>query len=744
MGELFARVVVPLAVEGMFTYRVPENLKIRAKVGSRALVDFGRRKGIVGFIVDMSDRSDVDPKRIKEIKAVLDDMPILDGERLELAFFLSYQQIFPLGEVIASLLPPAFLRPKPQAPPFARAYRLTQEGRTTDAQTLRRAPKQRLMLKLLQRLGSPATKDEIARHIPSPESAIASLLKKGLIEATRVPRSVSLLPLDEFLQSPPDALTTAQQSAWEKISRAIEGREPKKFLMFGVTGSGKTELYLKAAELALERERSAIFLVPEIALTPQLEGRVAGRLGAPAVLHSGISDNKRAAFFWELLLGRKRAVLGARSALFAPTKNLGLIVIDEEHEPSYKQEDGMRYHAREVAELRAQKTNAVLLLGSATPSVETFYRAETGELELLELPERIEKRPMPTVEIVDLTAESKRPTGYGTLLSLPLITGLEDAIASNQQAILFLNRRGFAPFVVCRACGYVFRCDRCSVAMTYHKFNNSLLCHYCSLSLPFPTHCPKCGRSSFEMPQVGTEVLEIELKRILGKHARVGRLDRDAASSRKAHAEILSAFARGDTNILVGTQMVAKGHDFPEVTFIGVVLADISLNLPDFRAAERTFQLLTQVAGRAGRGSQKGKVIVQTYEPNHYAIQSAVKQDYREFFNKEIEFRRELNYPPFSNLGLVRISTKDRRFARRAAKIIARHIGKEAEGRDDVEILGPSPCPISRLRERYRWQMLIKSKGDVVTWLRAALESPIGKRPHDFRLELDGSPVDFM
>ena len=744
MSELFAKVVVTLAVEGMFTYRVPEALYAKANIGSRVLVEFGRQKDVVGFIVELTDAAELDPKKIKSVSAILDDMPILDAERLELAFLLSYRQIFPLGGVISSMLPPLFLRPSPVTPHFVRAYGLTGKKVTTEPEKLKNAPKRRAIIELLKSSDGILTKDEIENQVASSGSAIKALLRDGFIEATKAPSSVVLLPSKEFLQTPPERLTQAQEAAWDKIRRAIEAREHKRFLILGVTGSGKTELYLRAAELSIKLERSAILLVPEIALTPQLEGRVASRLGASAVLHSGISDKKRASFFWEVCTGRKRVVLGARSAIFAPTKDAGLIVIDEEHEPSYKQEDGMRYHAREVAEIRAQKNRAVLILGSATPSVETFYRAKIGEIELLELPERIEKRPLPEIEIVSLATESGKPSGYSTLLSLPLIEGLEKAISSGQQAILFLNRRGFAPFVVCTVCGYIFRCDRCSMSMTYHKFGNSMLCHYCANSYPLPDFCPKCGKSEFEMPTVGTERLEIELKNIFGERAKVGRLDRDTATSRKAHTQILTAFARKEINILVGTQMVAKGHDFPEVTFIGVILADISLNIPDFRSAERTFQLLTQVAGRAGRGKEKGRVIIQTYEPNHYAIQSAIKQDYRKFYEKEIENRRELNYPPFSNLGLVRVSTKERHFARRAAQIIARHLNNEAGGRSDVEILGPSPCPIALMRSRYRWQAIIKSKGDVVTWLKAATESPIAKTPSDFKLELDSSPVDFM
>lgn len=675
MPELFAKVVVTLAVEGMFTYRVPEEFVEKAKIGSRVLVEFGRQKNVVGFIVDIARSAEIESKQIKDVVAVLDDVPVLDEERLELAFFLSYRQMFPLGGVISSILPPLFPKPKPVLPSS---------------------------------------------------------------------KLVFLTPPKEFLQSPPNKLTQAQEAAWEKIKSAILLREQKRFLILGITGSGKTELYLRASGLCMELGRSAILLVPEIALTPQLEGRVASRLGAPAVLHSGVSDKKRADFFWEVYTGKKRVVLGARSAVFAPTQDTGLIVVDEEHEPSYKQEDGMRYHAREVAELRARKSQAVCIFGSATPSVETFYRAKRGELELLELPERIEKRPLPEIEIVSMAKEKEKPAAHSSLLSLPLIEGIERTISSGQQAILFLNRRGFAPFVVCAACGHVFRCDRCAVSMTYHKFGNSLLCHYCANSYPLPDFCPDCGKSEFEMLRVGTERLEIELKNLFGERVNVSRLDRDTATSRKAHTKILTAFARREIDILVGTQMVAKGHDFPEVTFIGVVLADISLNLPDFRAAERTFQLLTQVAGRAGRGKEKGRVIIQTYEPNHYAIQSAIKQDYYEFFEKEIENRRELNYPPFSNLGLIQLSTKDRRFARKAAYAIARHLDRKIAGRPDVEMLGPSPCPIAVIRERFRWQIMIKSKGDVVTWLKAATEAPIAKTPSDFRLELDSSPVDFM
>ncbi len=497
-----------------------------------------------------------------------------------------------------------------------------------------------------------------------------------------------------------------QQQALSEIHRAIEAGQHQVFLLHGVTGSGKTEVYLQAIESVLKLGKSSIVLVPEIALTPQASQRFQGRFGQTvAVLHSRLLEGTRLKEWQRVRAGQARVVVGTRLAVFAPAENLGLIVVDEEQESSYKQEGAPGYHARDVAIHRGIRNKAPVILGSATPSLESFAQAHPGGYRLLTLPKRIEEVPLPDVQVVDMRQEEGgiRRRGF---FSQPLLTAIGETLSQRQQVILFLNRRGFSTFVQCRACGKSLRCDACQVSLTYHQSQKKMICHWCHAKVPPPEICPNCRKEYLRFSGVGTQRVESELARHF-PGAKMARLDTDAARLRGSHVQILSAFNNHELDILVGTQMVAKGLDIPKVTLVGVISADTALNLPDFRSAERTFQLLTQVAGRAGRGSLPGRVIVQTYAPHHYATQAASRHDYLAFFRQEIEIRRSLALPPFTHLVQFLIRSPDEKKAYRHAAEVAKFLKRRFLRR--AEILGPAPAVIPRLRRSYRWQVLLKT-----------------------------------
>ncbi|MBI3332507.1 MAG: primosomal protein N' [Candidatus Omnitrophica bacterium] len=506
------------------------------------------------------------------------------------------------------------------------------------------------------------------------------------------------------IPSAPHTLNTEQERALKPILQAIARQEHQTFLLHGVTASGKTEVYLQAIQDLISRGRSAIVLVPEISLTPQTIERFQSRFGreAVAVLHSGMLESQRLKEWHRIRSSEVRVVVGARSALFAPVRSLGLIVLDEEHEPSYKQADSPRYHAREVAIRRGELARAPVILGSATPSVESYYQAHRG-YHLLELRERIEEVPLPEVQIVDMRREFGRGR-RGKIFSRSLEEAIGNCLQQKEQAILFLNRRGFSTFVQCRSCGQVLKCSACQVSLNYHIATQSLVCHYCHASSQAPEICPHCQSEYVRFQGIGTQRVESELARIFPQ-ARIARMDTDATRLRGSHARILNDFKEHKIDILVGTQMVAKGLDFPRVTLVGVI-SDTALHLADFRSAERTFNLLTQVAGRAGRGRLPGRVIVQTYTPHHYAIQAASRHDYQAFYAQEIAARRQLRLPPFSRLVQLTVRSLKESKAFSASQEIEQVCRQRLPS--EVEILGPAPAMIHRIRRQYRWQLLLK------------------------------------
>ena len=566
---------------------------------------------------------------------------------------------------------------------------------------------------------------------------------RALAEAGLVAAETRELASDPFADAPtehavPPTLTPAQAAALATIVPKLAARAYAPFLLHGVTGSGKTEVYLRAIAAALALGRRALVLVPEISLTPQLAARFRGRFGdRVAVLHSGLSDAARADAWRRIQRGQVDIALGARSAVFSPLADLGIVVVDEEHDGSFKQEEGVRYHGRDVALVRARAAGAVVLLGSATPSLETFVAAREGRLGLLTLPDRATARPLPRVDIIDL----KQHKG---ILTDALLQALRDTLAAGEQAILFLNRRGFSTFSLCKACGEAVRCRHCSVALTYHRGDERLLCHYCGFSSAPSKLCTACGKPAIEKMGYGTEQLE-QLLGLSLPGARIARLDRDTAAG-DGLVRLLDAFRARRIDVLVGTQMVTKGHDFPGVTFVGVVLADQGLNLPDFRASERTFQLLEQVAGRAGRGDQPGRVLLQTFQPRADAITCARDHDYARFADAELRSRVEPRYPPHTRMACVRVDGADpllvRDTAMRASEA-ARRLADKAPADVAASVLGPSEAPLSRLKGRTRWQLFVQSSQPRALRALARAATEVGA-PRGVRLSIDVDPISML
>ena len=763
----YCDVALPVPLDQPFTYRLPLTLRHRAQPGSRLLVPFGPRK-LAGFVLELHDRPP--EAEVREALRLLDEEPVFDAGLMELGRWIAEYYSAPLGEVLRAMAPlqGEIRRGKryaltdagreaarqlslagDEADPAVAILRMLEARPLTENWIKKKAPGAAPALRSLLRRGfievervhgvrDPlrAAAARLRVELPAPiegvklnkaERELTAYLELhpgshnlGDLEAkvknaSRAARSlarrglVHLRPEGPGFQSEPERprhrLNPHQQAAFDAIRASIEAATFQTFLLYGVTGSGKTEVYLRAIETALEAGRSALLLVPEIALTPAVAGQFYRRFGdRVAILHSAFSDAERAEQWRRIRTGDAGVVVGTRSAVFAPVQNLGLIVVDEEHDTSYKQGETPRYHGRDVAIVRAQQAGATVVLGSATPSIESRFNAERGRYRLLELPERVEQRPMPAVEVIDMRQEFLE-TREQRVFSRRLVEAIEQRLAAGEQTMLLLNRRGFSSFVACRACGERVQCRDCAVTLTYHRRDRRLLCHYCNYAAPVPQVCPACGSEYVYFVGYGSERVEEELRRHFPR-ARVARMDRDTVTSKRAFETILFGFRAGDYDILTGTQMIAKGHDIPNVTLVGVVSADIGLALPDFRAAERTFQLLTQAAGRAGRGGTPGQVIIQTLNPDHYAVQCAAAQDYAAFYEKEIHFRRLMRYPPFSALANVLVRSPQQLEAHRMAAELALLVNPPPR---ELKILGPAEAPVPRLKREYRYQMLIKA-----------------------------------
>ena len=611
--------------------------------------------------------------------------------------------------------------------------------------SLGRAPRQAALIGALRRAGGQARLSQLDLPARGQRSVAERLAARGLLAIDRVeaPRDpLAGVGSDGRFAEPVASLTEAQQVALAALCAAADEAQFVGYLLHGVTGSGKTEVYLRFLSHVLAAGKTALVLVPEIALTPQLAGHFRRRFGsAVAVLHSGLTPGERHDQWHLIQRGQVQIVVGARSAIFAPLRGIGALIVDEEHDASFKQEDGVRYNARDLALARGKQQSAVVVLGSATPSVETRYAVDQGRLRLLAMPKRATPRPLPRVEIVDLRIFS---AGQERSLSAPLAKAMAETLTRKEQVILFLNRRGFCPFVMCGGCGHVFRCVNCSVSLTHHRSAAQLVCHYCGFTTPQPTQCPACSADDAIMLRgLGTERLEQAIVERFPQ-ANVARLDRDTASA-KGMQRILASVACREVDVLIGTQMVTKGHDFPGVTLVGVICADLGLNFPDFRAAERTFQLLTQVAGRAGRGQRAGRVIIQTYNPDHPSIVAASAQDFTLFCNTELAARRELGYPPFAHLAAIRIDASNPELARRSAERLAQ-LARAASG-TKVVVMGPVQPPLQRIKGHERWMLLLKSPARAA--LRAVIESLHARlvefpRSSALRLAIDIDPRSLL
>jgi primosomal protein N' (replication factor Y) len=711
-------IAVPVPLRRVFTYGVPEALAARVQVGMRVAVPFGRRK-LPGVVLGEADPSRLpDPSRIKPIAGLLDPQPVFDAELLAFLREAADYYLHPVGEVLRAAAPAlaseaerglrdqGFLEVGEHLPGAriqTRHARFVRRGPAAEPEKLGKS--QRIVLQLLAERGEVAL-DELRAHVKAPRGVVRTLEERGLVvsEEREVPQD-RFFAQSVALETPPGA-NPAQAAAVATLCAAL-GRSAG-FLLHGITGSGKTEVYLRLIAEARTQGLGALMLVPEIALTPQLVSRFRARFGDTiAVLHSELGARERDDAWRSLRAGRLQIAIGARSALFAPVQRLGVVIVDEEHDGSFKQEDGFRYQARDMALLRAHRAGAVCVLGSATPSLESYQLAKLGKLTSLSLPERATAHTLPPVELVDLTRHRNGPS-QNRLLSAPLFRALEKCLASGEQAILFLNRRGFSPSLRCEACASLVECPSCSVSLTEHRGARLLRCHYCDFSMPTTDRCPKCGTAGLIELGIGTEHLEDHLQQAFPA-ARVARLDRDTASGRGVEA-VLSKLRRGEVDILVGTQMVTKGHDLPGVTLVGVILADQSLAFPDFRASERTFQLLAQVAGRAGRGERAGQVLIQTYQPEHPALVHAQHHDYLAFAAAELVDRRDLSYPPYSRLVAVRIDAASDALARRTAEQLAQVARAHPAVRERrVFVMGPAPAPIAKLRNRHRHRFLLRS-----------------------------------
>ena len=761
---MLVEVALPLPLPRTFTYRVPGGA---ARPGTRVRVAFGPRK-LMGWIVaevteverEVAKIGDV--SKIKDIDALLESEPSLTPDVLELCRWVSDYYVLPLGQVLRTALPAVLSGGVEMHEPAKtrRVLRITRELPSLQEreEMFKRAQRQRELYEMVEQLGG---SDDVA-HLTT-QLGFSHAIVKGLVARELATIVEERVDRDPFAAMPQDApgkfkLTNQQQAAVDRLvarARARDRARERPFLLRGVTGSGKTAVYIELLkEIVTQQKRGAIVLVPEISLTPQTVARFRAEFGdIIAVLHSALSDGERFDAWRALHEGEKRIAIGARSAVFAPVKDLGAIILDEEHESSYKQPESPRYHARDLAVIRSRLTGALCLLGSATPSLESWHNVQQDKFELLELPERVEGRPLPPVEVVDLRQRGKASSSTAVLpnsyiLSNRLVEAMWARLDRQEQTILLLNRRGYATFVQCRSCGEVWHCHQCNVSLTYHRGRRRLVCHYCFHEEPAPTVCPRCTSSDLSFKGVGTEQVEREVMELFPQ-ARIARMDVDTTTAKWAHHDILGRVERREVDILLGTQMIAKGLDFPFVTLVGVVNADVAMNLPDFRASERTFQLLTQVAGRAGRGERGGEVIVQTSLPHHYAIRCAVEHDYLKFAEKELQERQAPQYPPLVRMVNVLISGTDERAvleeANRAAEWTRGIIETSAKGA--AAVTGPAPCPIDRIRGRWRWHFLLrgasaKALGLICRHLQYRYDFKPGTA--ELRLILDRDPVSLL
>ena len=757
--QKFARVVIPSPLTQPLTYRIPGPLVDRTGPGSRVLIPL-RKRTMTGVVWDILHENPL--FEAKDIIDVLDDAAIIDDQLIKLANWIAQYYLASLGEVLATMLPPKSRRDSKRTVTLKAG-----EPVSIDDELCRS-----VLAALAQHKGKLAVKT-LHRQFPSQniDRALARLEGIGTViiddhlAKQRRKKNIVMPQLNSEAEAEIRfTLTEEQQTALQSIAKSIEQNYFATFLLHGVTGSGKTEIYLRAIEQTQALGRRSLILIPEISLTPQLLDRVNRRYpGKVGVLHSALTGAERWAQWWQILRGNVDVIIGARSAVFAPIPNLGLIVVDEEHDTSYKQEDGLRYNGRDVAVVRGKLLGCPVILGSATPALESYENSRQGRYQLLEINERVEQRAMPQIETIDLRtqfaktlASTNASTASQTVrvkrAERPVMTDLfikllRENLLAKHQTLIFLNRRGFANFVQCSLCGFLWRCPYCSVTLTLHLKQKIISCHHCDYRRPITNLCPECKNESLSAVGAGTEQIEAALRELV-PDARIARLDRDTTTQRGSQEMLIRQWGKGEFDILVGTQMITKGHDVAGVTLVGALSADLSLNLPDFRAAERTFQLLSQVAGRSGRGDDPGRVIIQTYTPDHYVMQFLVSNDYKGFFNAESEFRRMLNYPPYGRLISLRLDGPKAAEVESQAQAVAaalRQLQNSTEKfRDQIEVLGPAPAPIEKLRNRIRWQLLLKGKQSAALLDFARQGRQLVAKSRSVRLHIDVDPYSML
>ena len=694
-----AKIVTEVSLNQEFDYRIPEALRNKLKVGSQVNIPFNNRN-IKGFVVGFNQFSKFESS-LKSITDIVGDKPLIPHSVVNLAYWISDYYCSPIENSIKALLP-SVVRKKSNH--HKKQFSATLLKDTNEDISLL----QKKIIDFLKINGSTLI-IHLQRDLNCSISPIKTLVKKNMIKIEEVKVRRNPFYNSDLVPTKPFQLNNEQQNALKKIKENLDKKSSSVTLLHGVTGSGKTEVYLQSIDYIIKKNQGAIMLVPEIALTPQTVNRFRARFGEiVAVLHSSLSEGERHDEWHRIFDGSAKIVVGARSALFSPIKNLGLIILDEEHEPTYKQEESPRYHARDVAVMRGKIDNCAVLLGSATPSLESIYNANIGKYDLVKMNNRIDNKKMPLIRAVDMAREIEE-TGQPSLFSRELVNAIYDRLNKNEQVILFLNRRGFSASVICEECGYINECSSCSVTKHYHKILNKFVCHVCGEEEDFPKKCPnsKCNNPNFKFSRSGTEKIE----EVLGKlcpNAKIVRMDSDSMRRKDSYEKVFSKFRTGKIDILIGTQMIAKGLDFPNVTLVGVLNADLSLYVPDFRAGERTLQLLTQVAGRAGRGDALGEVLIQTRTPHHPVIVASRTLNLKKFISQDLTFREEMNYPPFSHIVLITIAGINEdivincinNFYNELSKIIPK----------DVKILKPLPSPILKVKGLFRYQILLSSK----------------------------------
>ena len=755
---MIAEIIINSNVKNLnktFDYIIPVEFEEKIAIGSRTLVPFGNKKELEeGFVVGIKETSEYMSK-LKPI-AKVEEKLYLSQEKIELAKWMANKYFCNISDCIKLMLPPGTTtkvlsnRINDKMQNFVYLTKDLDEIEQDIENKKIKSDKQIRALKfLMENSNNEILSTDLQMFADVTNAVLKTLEKKGYIDVLE--KEVERNPFIHKVikQSQNLTLTDEQENAFEKINASLQFNEYDEFLLFGVTGSGKTEIYIQLIEEALKLGKDSIMLVPEISLTPQTVDRFLSRFGEEkiAVLHSKLSVGERYDQWKKIERGDAKIVIGARSAIFAPVQNIGLIIIDEEHDESYKSEMSPRYNAKEIASYLGEKNNVPVVFGSATPDMSTYYKAINGKMELIELTKRANNASLPDVEIVDLRSELA--TGNKTMISQKLHEEIEENLKNKKQTILFLNRRGFSTFIMCRDCGYTAKCKNCNITLTYHIKENKLKCHYCGYETNALTICPECGSKNIRYFGTGTQKLEEQVKSLFPQASTI-RMDIDTVTKKNSHEDILNRFKNDRIDILIGTQMVVKGHDFPNVTLVGVIAADSSLNIDDYRAHERTFQTLTQVAGRAGRGKDKGKVIIQTYNPDTFCIQYAQKQDYKLFYDTEIHLRKQLRYPPFCDIILIGISSKSQKELETIANKIYEDL-KEKIKTEKLQILlyKPVPAPIDRIKNKFRWRIIVKCKIDekIINSISDTMDkinSQNKNNKNDTRIIVDVNPTNML